>query len=200
MKQIREKVRLDGIENQSMVDVDIVPNITKETVLDSKMIYEGEIQLRFMFIDATLQISNKEATIPFEFVVDGLEGGENRNTNTRYEILNQDFIIQNGGEIATNIDMLMDIDSYQDTRLSVMDEIQSEGEREAQDYSIILYIVKKGDTLWNIAKEFGSTIDDIVRANGIEDPNVIMPGQKLFIPRYVKVSVSSKETPMISNA
>ena len=200
MKQIREKVRLDGIENQSMVDVDIVPNITKETALDSKMIYEGEIQLRFMFIDATLQISNKEATIPFEFVVDGLEGGENRNTNTRYEILNQDFIIQNGGEIATNIDMLMDIDSYQDTRLSVMDEIQSEGEREAQDYSIILYIVKKGDTLWNIAKEFGSTIDDIVRANGIEDPNVIMPGQKLFIPRYVKVSVSSRETPMISNA
>ena len=114
--------------------------------------------------------------------------------------MNQDFIIQNGGEIATNIDMLMDIDSYQDTRLSVMDEIQSDGEREAQDYSIILYIVKKGDTLWNIAKEFGSTIDDIVRANGIEDPNVIMPGQKLFIPRYVKVSVSSKETPMISNA
>ena len=77
---------------------------------------------------------------------------------------------------------------------------KSEGEREAQDYSIILYIVKKGDTLWNIAKEFGSTIDDIVRANGIEDPNVIMPGQKLFIPRYVKVSVSSRETPMISNA
>ena len=183
-----------------MLDVDIIPNITKETALDSKIIYEGEIKLRFMFIDATLQINNKDATIPFEFVVDGLEGGENRNINTKYEILNHDFIIQNGGEIATNIDMLMDIDSYQDTRFSVMDEIQSNGEREAQDYSIILYIVKKGDTLWSIAKEFGSTIDDIVRTNGIEDPNIIMPGQKLFIPRYVKVSVSSKEAPMISNA
>ena len=43
------------------------------------------------------------------------------------------------------------------------------GEREEQDYSIVIYIVKKGDTLWNIAKEFGSTVDDIVKANAIEN-------------------------------
>lgn len=200
VKQIREKVRLEGIENQTMVDVDIIPNITKETNLDSKVIYEGELQLKFMFIDATMQTNIKEATIPFEHVIEGLDGGENRNTNTRYEILNQDFIIQNGGEITTNIDMLADIASYQDERLSVADEIQSDGEREEQDYSIILYIVKEGDSLWKIAKEFGSTIDDIKRTNGIEDENLIMPGQKLFIPRYIKTSVSSKETPMILNA
>lgn len=153
-----------------------------------------------MFIDATMQTNIKEATIPFEHVIEGLDGGENRNTNTRYEILNQDFIIQNGGEITTNIDMLADIASYQDARLSVADEIQSDGEREEQDYSIILYIVKEGDSLWKIAKEFGSTIDDIKRTNGIEDENLIMPGQKLFIPRYIKMSISSKETPMIINA
>lgn len=200
VKQIREKVRLDGIENQTMIDVDIIPNITKETNLDSKVIYEGELQLKFMFVDATMQTNIKATTIPFEHVIEGLDGGENRNTNTRYEILNQDFIIQNGGEITTNIDMLADIDSYQDARLSVADEIQSDGEREEQDYSIILYIVKEGDSLWKIAKEFGSTIDDIKRTNGIEDENLIMPGQKLFIPRYIKTSVSSKEAPMIINA
>ena len=49
-----------------------------------------------------------------------------------------------------------------------------------------MYIVKKGDTLWNIAKSFGTTMDDIVRSNGIEDPNKLVVGQKLFIPRYVK--------------
>lgn len=200
VKQIREKVRIEGIENQTMIDVDIIPNITKETNLDSKVIYEGELQLKFMFIDTTMQTNIKETTIPFEHVIEGLDGGENRNTNTRYEILNQDIIIQNGGEITANIDMLADIASYQDARLSVADEIQSDGEREKQDYSIILYIVKEGDSLWKIAKEFGSTIDDIKRTNGIEDENVIMPGQKLFIPRYFKTSVSSKETPMIMDA
>ena len=51
--------------------------------------------------------------------------------------------------------------------------------------------MKKGDTLWNIAKRYGSTVDDIVRTNGIENENMIIPGQKLFIPRYVKVGVNN---------
>ena len=50
-----------------------------------------------------------------------------------------------------------------------------------------LYIVKKGDTLWNIAKEFGSTVEDIVKANGIENPDVIQIGEKLYIPKFVKM-------------
>ena len=61
------------------------------------------------------------------------------------------------------------------------------GEREEEDYSIIMYIVKKGDSLWKIAKAFGSTVEDIARTNGIEDENLIMPGQKLFIPHYTRV-------------
>ena len=52
-----------------------------------------------------------------------------------------------------------------------------------------MYIVKKDDTLWNIAKEFGSTVEDIARANGIEDENMIYPGQKLYIPKYVKTGI-----------
>ena len=47
-----------------------------------------------------------------------------------------------------------------------------------------MYIVKKGDTLWKIAKKYGSTIEDIVRTNGIEDENMIYPDEKLYIPRY----------------
>ena len=35
-----------------------------------------------------------------------------------------------------------------------------------------------------IAKRFGSTVDDIARVNGIEDVNSIPVGKQLFIPRY----------------
>lgn len=42
----------------------------------------------------------------------------------------------------------------------------------------------------DIAKRFRTTVDFIVRTNGIENPDVIDVGQKLYIPRYSKMSVN----------
>lgn len=47
------------------------------------------------------------------------------------------------------------------------------------------YVVKKGDTLWNIAKKYygnGAQYTKIATANAIKNPNLIYPGQKLLIP------------------
>ena len=54
-----------------------------------------------------------------------------------------------------------------------------------EDYSVIIYVVRSGDTLWKIAKRYGSTVDDIVRVNGIENPDRINVGEKIYIPKYV---------------
>lgn len=45
-----------------------------------------------------------------------------------------------------------------------------------------LYTVASGDTLSGIASKFGVTVDEIVSANGIADPNLIYVGQRLSIP------------------
>ena len=46
----------------------------------------------------------------------------------------------------------------------------------------VIYIVKEGDTLAGIAQKFGVTMEDIARANGIPNPNLIYEGQELIIP------------------
>lgn len=43
------------------------------------------------------------------------------------------------------------------------------------------YTVKKGDTLSAIAKQYGTTYQEIAKANGISNPNVIQVGQTLNI-------------------
>lgn len=43
------------------------------------------------------------------------------------------------------------------------------------------YVVKKGDTLSGIAKQYGTTYQQIAKDNGISNPNVIRVGQKLNI-------------------
>jgi len=41
------------------------------------------------------------------------------------------------------------------------------------------YTVKTGDTLYSIAKELNTTVDDLITLNNIKTPNLIKPGQKL---------------------
>ncbi len=45
-----------------------------------------------------------------------------------------------------------------------------------------VYVVQSGDILSEIARRFGTTVDALVEANGIEDPDRIFPGQRLRIP------------------
>lgn len=193
IKQIREKINLADIEGLSLIDVDITPTITNENKINSKILYEAELNLKFIFQNSRTQITTKETKIPFEYTVENLQNGESLNTNCNMEVKSTDFIIQDNGDINCNIDLQTETNMYRTANINMIDSIEENGEREEQDYSIAIYIVKKGDTLWNIAKEFGSTVDGIARVNGIENTNQIMPGQKLYIPKFERTMERSYE-------
>lgn len=193
IKQIREKINIKDIEGLNLIDVDVMPTIINENKINSKILYEAELNLNFIFQDMKSQIIIKDAKIPFEFTVENLQNGEALNTNNNMEIKTKDFIIQDGGDISCNIDIQNDTNLYRTANINMINSIEESGEREEQDYSIVIYIVKKGDTLWNIAKEFGSTVDGIVRVNGIENKDIIIPGQKLYIPKFERIMEASYE-------
>lgn len=48
--------------------------------------------------------------------------------------------------------------------------------------SAATYIVQPGDTLWQLSRTFGTSVDAIVQANNIPNPNLIYVGQVLEIP------------------
>ncbi len=191
VKQIREKITLQDMENKNIIDVDIIPIIEKEEKKDTILRYEGNLELNIILASSELQIDTRNVKIPFEYDVDIMENISNSNISLTMETKNQDFIVQDGGIVNCNIDIQMDIDISKNTTINVIDELETIGEREKEDYSILMYIVKKGDSLWKIAKEFGSSVEDIARTNGIEDENKIMPGQKIFIPNYTKLKITS---------
>lgn len=61
--------------------------------------------------------------------------------------------------------------------------VQAEVNRILSKNNYVTYMVKKGDTLWAIARKYGTTIAKIVKDNNIANPNLIYAGQKLKIYR-----------------
>ena len=49
-------------------------------------------------------------------------------------------------------------------------------------YGGFTYIVRCGDTLGDIGWRYGSSALELARVNGIRNPNLIYPGQSLWIP------------------
>lgn len=52
-----------------------------------------------------------------------------------------------------------------------------------ENYSMIIYFVKPNDTIWNIAKTFKVSQDNLIKLNNLSNPENIMPGEKLYIMR-----------------
>jgi len=45
----------------------------------------------------------------------------------------------------------------------------------------IIYTVKSGDTVYAIARRYGTSVDNIVRFNYLANPDLIYPGQRLVV-------------------
>lgn len=49
-----------------------------------------------------------------------------------------------------------------------------------------IYVIKKGDTLWNIASEHNTTVQDIIRLNQLPNPEQLVVGQAIVLPEPKK--------------
>jgi membrane-bound lytic murein transglycosylase D len=71
---------------------------------------------------------------------------------------------------------------YPGDRLTVYLPTEVEGSSESPEvYTELIYTVRRGDTLWDIANDFGVSLAALARDNGLKNPSRIWPGRKLKI-------------------
>lgn len=190
---IKENVNVQDIEEDSLVDAQTTVSLSNISITDSKITYTGNIDLNLIYNSGNV-INSRNVKVPFEISTDNRQNSSNINVDYDITIKEIKYDFKSNGNIQ--IDAILEIITRisNNVKINIIDNIQiKEKNSENDDYdSLILYIVKPGDTLWQIAKKFNSTVDDIARMNGIEDTNKIDVGQKLYIPKfnYIKKETS----------
>ena len=100
------------------------------------------------------------------------------------EIGLQNFVITSDNSVDIKIDLIFKVSMSNNANINIIDNIEVNENNIINKYSMVVYFVKPGDSLWKIAKKFGSTVNAIAETNGIEQVDNIAVGQQLFIPRY----------------
>ena len=93
-------------------------------------------------------------------------------------------------ECKVNIQFSLEISDSAD--INIIDEIKLLENRNVQNYSMVIYLVKPGDTVWKIAKRYKTTVSNIMELNNLENDNIKV-GDKLYIQRYKnnKIGISA---------
>ena len=183
---IKEKLIMPELNNNKICSTEVCPKIVKENVYNDKIMLDGELQVTFMYMSSsTNRIDTKTQNIPFNKTLDCAGVSNNSNVNIGIEVATQDFAIMPDNSIETNIELEINADISKMMEVNVIDNLEVSENDDENIYSIVVYFVKPGDTLWNIAKRFRSTINAITSVNGIEDENTNNVGQQLFIPKFV---------------
>jgi len=185
---VKENIRIPELTGK-VLNVKIKPFINNQQVRNGKIIYEGNLNLEILFEQNT-SINMREVDLPFNFDITSDIIEEKSYIETSLNIKQNDFVIRDG-VIEITIGVEFNVSEQKSKNLNMIEEIKMEESKDCNKYSMVIYFVKPGDSLWKIAKMFKSTVEDITIINDIQNPDRIDAGQQLYIPRFCKNKVTN---------
>lgn len=180
---ISESVQNPDLEDATICSMNIEPNIIKEDIRMGKVIYEGEVLVKILYIKNE-KMNINIVNIPFNFEILSNKITPKSNIIRDIDVKNDSIIIKND-RVDINMCLEFNIIVEECKEIRLIEEISMDENTQKDKYSMVIYFVKPGDTLWKIAKKFKSTVSDIARLNEIENENKIFQGEQLYIPRPI---------------
>jgi hypothetical protein len=161
-------------------------NVSETRIEEDKVVIEGSIQNNILYLanNDNQPVFCHKKDLPFNHEIDirGISQSMKADTSFELEHCNYSMISSNQVEIRT----VIGVDTRVETK-KVVPIINKANENLIDDKklvlmpSVIVYIIQPGDTLWKIAKKYGTTVDDLMRINNLTEKDILMPGQQILI-------------------
>ncbi|MBE6050359.1 MAG: DUF3794 domain-containing protein [Clostridium sp.] len=158
--------------------------ITDKKIYDGKVFAEGLLRVNVIYKNSEDSSGYGEVSgdIPFSVVLDmnGVREGMKAITKTTLESLEANI---EANTIAVKANISFSAKVFDEvSKEFITDVIEGEGEVNNKKASIIIYVVGKDDTLWNLAKKYNCTVDELMSMNELDSSEGISEGLKLIIP------------------
>lgn len=172
LTNINERIEIEDLK--TVFEVESNPRIIKNTVSSNTSNIEGEIDLK-VYYEARTESGLKLKNLEVPFIVK-----TNKIVKENVRLLSKEFDVDGGNLVLKMQIVVLDEESTKQT-ITVIDNVEVKENIKNMDYSMVVYLVKPKDTIWKIAKTFKTTMDSIIKINNLENPDLIYPGDKLYI-------------------
>ena len=164
--------------------------------IDDVIPSQDKIDVQGIVIFEVLYIGESDASpvamvtqsVPFsqEIEIKGSKPDSNVHVSCYVENVTSNMLSSNEIEVrATLVIDAMVTEEKEGEMITEIDFDESEDAPNRSFASAVIYVVQRDDSLWSIAKEYNTTIEDILLLNDIENPEMIYTGQKILILKKV---------------
>lgn len=182
--------QINGRDFKEIYAVEGTPKIIDSQYVEDKIVVEGILSLNVYYHDGIKdEITTSKEDVPFKFYVNTEELGKDVMINAESNLESLKYNLRND---TLYIDAVIKNQIFVDRerKIQIVNNIEETGEiiDKKSRPSIIVYMVQKDDQLWDIAKRYNTTVDEIIESNNIISPNNLMPGEKIIIEKKVDVN------------
>lgn len=157
--------------------------------VEDKIVIEGILILNIYYLeDMKDEITTLKEEIPIKsyIIIDELEKDVIIATESNLEDLNyslKDNTLTINGTVKNHVFI------NRERKINIVGELEKTEELidKKNRPSITIYMVQKNDILWDIAKRYNTTVEEIIVSNNILSPSTLMPGEKIIIEKKVDI-------------
>lgn len=164
------------------------PVLSQYSIEDDKIMIEGLVNSKVLYLanNAEQPVFCREQETPINQAVDikGIKPG--MDCEIDLDIQHCSYSTIDTKEVEIKLSVLITIKVVKRKVISVIkraNEAKLDAAELASQPSITIYFVQQGDTLWDIAKKYYTTIADIIKANDMDENDAVSLGQQVIIPK-----------------
>ena len=179
---IKENVGVTDIKNK-VATTTVSTEQLNAKVVGENLYVDGVVKLGTTFVNQdTGVLENKTYDLLVDTTIPLGKDVKNENVDVTINVISKAATNINGNvEANINLEFVVTVENVD--KVILIDEITDEDVKDDALNSMYVYIIKKGDTLWDIAKKYKTTVDKIANTNNITDENKLDIGQKILIIR-----------------